>query len=61
MAVSLFGKWQLPGHLNFDWLCASRALPKYIGEEVDSKEHHMKFIHKDARFLSSDILALTAC
>ena len=51
----------IPGHLNFDSLCAYRALPKYIGEEVDSTEYHMKFIYKDGRFLSSDILALAAC
>ena len=33
----------------------------YTGEEVDSTEYHMKFIYKDSRFLSSDILALAAC
>ena len=51
----------IPGHLNFDSLRASRALPKYTGEEVDSTEYQMKFIHKDGHFLKSDILVLTAC
>ena len=61
MAVSLFGKWQLPGHLNFDWLSACRPFTKYNGEKVYSKEQHMFFIQQDGRYLLRRIFALAAC
>ena len=61
MAVSLFSKCQLPGHLNFDWLSASRPFTKYNGEKIYSKDQHMFFNNQDGQYLSSHIFAVAAC
>ena len=58
MAVSLFGKWQLPGHVNFDWLSASRPFTKYNGEKIYLKDQHMFFNNQDGQHLSSHIFAV---
>ena len=58
MAVSLFGKWQLPGHVNFDWLSASRPFTKYNGEKIYLKDQHMFFNNQDLANICRVIFSL---